>query len=195
MARGRYLGVDPGSLITGFGIVDVDGPSCRWVASGAIRTRVSPSQEADFAHRLLTIYDGLLEVIDRHHPDSFCLETAFYGKNVQSTLKLGHVRGVALLGALHRGLPVFEYSPREVKRAVTGNGASAKPQVQYMVNVILGQERDFGTPDEADALAVALCHALRQQPAMASPRPTRGRGSRGDWASFLSNHPERVISS
>ncbi|MDH7516286.1 MAG: crossover junction endodeoxyribonuclease RuvC [Bacteroidota bacterium] len=176
----RILGVDPGSIITGYGVVDTCGGWVRRVDSGAIAMRAGEP----FADRLAAIYRLLIDVIDRSHPDVFCIETAFYGKNVQSTLKLGQVRGVAILAAAHRGLTVHEYSPREVKQAVTGNGAAAKHQIAYMVKKVLGLRAGFHRTDEADGLAVAICHAWRSG-AHASGRPVT-------WAEFTAAHPERI---
>jgi crossover junction endodeoxyribonuclease RuvC len=175
----RIMGVDPGAVITGYGIIDQRGSSLRVVDSGIIAMRSSQA----LALRLQTIYDTLLGVIDRHAPDEFCIETAFYGKNVRSTLTLGHVRGVALLAAAHRQLGIAEYSPREVKKAVTGSGAAAKQQMAYMVTRLLGLARAFASSDEADALGIALCHASR----VSSPRQRYS-----NWSQFAAAHPERV---
>jgi len=173
------MGVDPGSLVTGYGVIDAKGSKYRRLISGVISMRPADTVPV----RLRKVYDGLMEIIDLWHPDEFCIETAFYGKNVQSTLKLGHVRGVALLAAVHRQLAIAEYSPREVKRAVTGSGAAAKQQVEYMIKTILGITEDFARSDEADALALAICHAMRMT------TPTKRVAS---WKSFISEHPERI---
>lgn len=178
----RIMGVDPGSLVTGFGVVDAGPRGLARVSSGAIVLR-----SADPLHdRLAVIYDALLREIDLWHPDSFCIETAFYSKNVQSTLKLGHVRGVAMLAAVHRALPIAEYSPREVKRAVTGTGAASKLQVAYMVKHLLGLTTSFARSDEADGLALAICHAG------VAPRAVRGPSRSSSWAAFVKDNPERV---
>ncbi len=173
------LGVDPGSLVTGYGVIELRGRSFHRIASGVITMKPSDTVPV----RLRTVYDSLLGVIDVWHPDEFCIETAFYGKNIQSTLKLGHVRGVAILAAVHRQLAITEYSPREVKRAVTGTGAAAKQQVEYMIKVLLNISEDFRRSDEADGLALAVCHAMHMQ----SPRA----GGSG-WEAFIKEHPERV---
>jgi crossover junction endodeoxyribonuclease RuvC len=180
----RILGVDPGSLVTGYGIVDSSGRALARVASGAIVMHASDALPV----RLEKIYAGLLAVIDAHRPEAFCIETAFYGKNVQSTLKLGHVRGVAILAAMHRSLPVAEYSPREVKQTVTGTGAAAKHQVAFMVKQILGVEMEFKRSDEADGLALAICHALRGSGRGA----VKKKGASSSWSDFIANNPERV---
>jgi crossover junction endodeoxyribonuclease RuvC len=137
------------------------------------------------AERLGVIYAELVRVIDLHHPDEFCIETAFYGKNVQATLKLGQVRGIALLAAVHRSLAIAEYAPREVKRSVTGSGAASKQQVQYMVKTLLNHPGDFSRSDESDGLALAITHALK------SSLP---RAQHKDWASFIADNPGRIRS-
>ncbi|MFZ1731601.1 MAG: crossover junction endodeoxyribonuclease RuvC [Bacteroidota bacterium] len=173
------LGVDPGSLVTGFGIIEANGKQYRRLASGVITMRPADS----VAIRLRKVYDGLIEVIDAHQPDEFCIETAFYGKNIQSTLKLGQVRGVAILAAVHRQLGISEYSPREIKRSVTGTGAAAKQQVEFMVKAILHLETGFEKSDEADGLAIAICHAMHV---------TEPRKKFSNWESFVNEHPERI---
>lgn len=173
------LGVDPGSLTTGYGVIEAQGGTYRRLASGIISMKPTDS----VAIRLRKVYDGLIGVIDTYHPDEFCIETAFYGKNVQSTLKLGQVRGVAILAAVHRQLGISEYSPREVKRSVTGTGAAAKQQVEFMVKAILKVKEDFRKSDEADGLALAICHAMHA---------TAPRKKFRDWTGYVQEHPERV---
>lgn len=173
------LGVDPGSLVTGFGIIQVRNRQYHRLVSGIISMRPADT----VAIRLRKVYDGLVAVIDEHHPDEFCIETAFYGKNIQSTLKLGQVRGVAILAAVHRQLGITEYSPREIKRSVTGSGAAAKQQVEYMVKAILSLKDDFTKSDEADGLAIAICHAMHI---------TEPRRKFRSWESFVEEHPERI---
>jgi crossover junction endodeoxyribonuclease RuvC len=137
--------------------------------------------------RLKRIYDTLSDVIARHQPDEFAIETAFYGKNAQSALKLGHARGVAMLAAVSREIPTQEYSPREVKKAIVGSGTASKEQVQYMVKVLLRLKDVPVQADVADALAVAMCHIQRRSGA--------GRRASGSWKSYLAAHPEKVLSS
>ncbi len=155
----RVLGVDPGSRLTGYGIVDVRGDALRYVASGRIQTTRGP-----FAGRLADIYRGIDELIVAHAPDEFVVEEVFFARNPQSALKLGHARGVAIAAAVGAGLPVSEYAARAVKQAVVGSGGATKAQVQYMVRALLSLS-DEPSPDAADALAVAICHvntAIRQ---------------------------------
>ena len=178
----RVLGVDPGSVVTGYGVVDSDTRGMLRVSSGVIVMRSGDA----LSGRLGTIYSRLIEVIDAYHPDAFCIETAFYGKNVQSTLKLGHVRGVAMLAAVHRDLEVAEYSPREIKRAVTGSGAASKHQIAYMVRNMLGIEQEFTRSDEADGLAIAICHCGQAR------QGSRTSASRSTWTDFVKSNPDRV---
>jgi crossover junction endodeoxyribonuclease RuvC len=173
------FGLDPGTLVTGYGIVARTAGRATLVDCGTIVN----APGLPMSERLQTIYDGLAVLIARHHPDAFAIESAFYGKNAQSALKLGHARGVSLLAAVKQGLPSAEYSPREIKKAVTGNGSASKEQVRYMVKTLLGIAGTRMKLDASDALAVALCHLQRLA---ASDRPYR------DWKTFVALHPERV---
>lgn len=151
----RILGIDPGSHVTGLGVIDSDGSHHVLVSQGVVRTRtVGP-----FAEKLKLIHDGILDVMDEWGPDQVVVESLFYAVNVKSALKLGHVRGVALLSAVERGLPVHEYAPLEVKQAVVGYGRADKNQVQRMVAVLLRLDAPPESHDAADALAIAICHA------------------------------------
>lgn len=149
----RILGIDPGLRITGFGVVDQQGAKLVYVASGRIRT-----PDADLALRLKTILDGLAEVINHHRPTLVALEKVFVNVNPNSTLMLGQARGTALCAAVMHGLPVAEYTALQVKQAVVGNGHAQKRQVQEMVRRLL-KLAGSPSPDAADALACAICHA------------------------------------
>jgi len=151
----RILGVDPGSGTTGYGIIETDGSVHRAVLFGAIKT---PSRRP-FQQRLLKIYEELSRILVREKADVVAIEDVFYATNVQSALKLGHARGIPLLIAAQKKLPVYEYSPLEVKNSVVGYGRAEKTQVQSMVQMLL-KLPEMPTPDDAaDALAVAICHA------------------------------------
>ena len=154
----RILGIDPGSRITGYGIIDKEGNRLIHVDNGAIFT----DADKDFSLRLQRIYRGLTEVIERYHPDAVALENIFFAKNVQSALKLGQARGAAIVAGVNAGLPVFEYSALQVKQAVVGHGKSAKVQVQQMLKVLLNLP-EVAQEDASDALAVAVCHAHSHQ--------------------------------
>jgi crossover junction endodeoxyribonuclease RuvC len=149
----RILGIDPGSRITGYGIIDSDGRNSRHVASGCIRMQDQP-----LAERLGAIFRGVAELVAEHAPQEMAIEEVFMAKNAAAALKLGQARGAAICAGVSAGLPVSEYSPRSIKQAVVGGGGADKAQVQHMVQRILGLS-DKLTADQADALAVALCHA------------------------------------
>lgn len=149
------MGVDPGTAITGYGLVRYTGNRFSLVECGCIRTK----SEAPLAGRLETLYRELSAIIRQHGPEQFAVEELFFNKNVRTALAVGHARGVAMLAAAVSGLPVFEYTPLQVKQAVVGFGRAAKTQVQYMIKTILALPA-VPTPDDvADALAVAICHA------------------------------------
>jgi crossover junction endodeoxyribonuclease RuvC len=149
------------------------------LASGTIIN----GRETSLPVRLGTIYNGLLEVITLHHPHEIAIETAFYGKNAQSALKLGHARGVSILAAVLHDLPVTEYAPREIKKAVVGNGNASKEQVQFMVRALLHVRPASMAHDTSDAIAVAICHLSRK------PQPG---GRHSGWKAYIEAHPERV---
>jgi crossover junction endodeoxyribonuclease RuvC len=149
----RILGIDPGSRITGYGIVDADNSSVRLVECGVVQLSGD-----DFAARLKRIFDALGEIITQHAPAEFAIEKVFVHRNVTSALKLGQARGAAMLAAATREMEVFEYSPNEIKQAVTGRGHATKEQIQHMIRVLMGL-REPPAQDAADALAVAICHA------------------------------------
>jgi len=149
----RILGIDPGSRITGYGIVMSDGRSSKHIASGCIR-----AGSGEFNQRLKIIFDGVQEVVETHRPEVIAIEQVFVSRSVSSALKLGQARGAALAAALAYALPVFEYAPTQVKRTITGQGHADKVQVQHMVKLLIGLHQELNA-DQADALAVALCHA------------------------------------
>jgi crossover junction endodeoxyribonuclease RuvC len=150
----RILGIDPGTNVTGYGVIEKHRNGLTEILHGEIRI----PRDRLLSERLARIYDGLMEVVKKSNPDRVALEDIFYGKNVKSLIKQGHARGVILLAASHSGLPVYEYSPLEIKQAVVGYGRAEKSQVQQMVKAILGMPV-VPTADAADALAVAICHS------------------------------------
>lgn len=152
------MGVDPGSRVTGYGVIDADHGRLQYVACGVVKT----TPQFSFAHRLNEIFEGINEVVQVHSPVIAAVEDVFLATNPRSALKLGHARGAAVVAAMQNGLTVYDYSPRSVKQAVAGYGQAEKSQVQHMVRVLLGLS---GAPssDAADALAVAICHANQFQ--------------------------------
>jgi crossover junction endodeoxyribonuclease RuvC len=147
------FGIDPGTAATGYGVIEVKNNAVRWVDCGVIVT----DAQALLPVRLLKIYDGLERLLARHAPQRVAIEEAFYAKNVHTTLLLGHARGVAMLAAQRSGAVIDEYAPREIKKAVTGNGNATKEQVEYMVKMLLSPPAGCERSDAYDALAVALC--------------------------------------
>lgn len=172
----RILGIDPGSLVTGWGFIEQDGTRLRRIESGVIRTG-----GVEFNERLRVIAGGVAELVERLAPDEFVIESAFVNKNASSALKLGHARAAAICGTFAVELPIHEYAPRDIKQAVVGKGSADKQQVQHMIGILLNL-KDGLQPDEADALAVAVTHALRrdmnQRLGVTAGRSTRRRGSR-----------------
>lgn len=150
----RVMGIDPGSRITGYGIIDSVGNRLIHVDNGAIFT----DSEKDFPQRLHKIYCQLTEIINTYGPEVVAVENIFFAKNVQSALKLGQARGAAIVAGVIAGLPVYEYTALQVKQAVVGHGKSAKSQVQQMLKVLLNLP-ETAQEDASDALAVAVCHA------------------------------------
>lgn len=148
------LGVDPGTAITGFGLVREEGEVLTLVECGVLTT--APGQ--GLAPRLQSIYQGLGQVIGRHHPDAAAVEELFFSRNARTALAVGHARGVALLALADAGLPIYEYKPAQVKQAIAGYGGADKGQVQEMVRLLLGLDAVPQPDDAADAVAVAVCH-------------------------------------
>jgi crossover junction endodeoxyribonuclease RuvC len=149
----RVLGIDPGSHVTGYGVVEEAAYGLHCVKYGEI----NPAKGVALSYCLQTICGGIQEVIRRTAPDALAIENIFYGKNIRSLIKQGHVRGVAILAGAESSVPVYEYSPLEIKKAVVGYGRAEKGQVQMMVRAIL-KLPELPPPDAADALAVAICH-------------------------------------
>lgn len=153
----RILGVDPGTLITGFGVLEKRKNEYIALDYGCIKL----SSQEQFPKRLQRIYNEICRVINLYQPDEFAIEDLFYAENVKVALKMGHARGVAILAAVNHQIPTSEYSPREVKQSVVGNGGASKVQVQRMIQQLLKLEQIPEPFDAADALAVALCHLHR----------------------------------
>ena len=147
------LGVDPGSRITGYGLVEKKDRHMTCVHAGTITS----SGKAPFYERIHKIFQSMIEIMDQHRPQEMAIEDVFYAKNIKSSLKLGHARGAALIAAVHCGVKVFEYTPLEIKKSVVGYGRATKDQIRAMVQVILKLKTQFG-PDTSDALAAAICH-------------------------------------
>lgn len=177
------LGIDPGSQVTGYGVIEADGRRRRLLEFGVVNAR----DKNDANLRLLEIHGRIGDLIERHLPDECAVEMPVYGNNPQSMLKLGRAQAAAILAALNRQLPVVQYTPKEVKKSVTGNGAATKEQVRYMVCTLLSMEVDTAMGlDSSDALAIGLCHAHRR----GGPR---SGGATKTWESFVRENPDRVL--
>lgn len=155
----RVLGVDPGSRVTGYGVVEGRGGTLRCVDCGTITGGDRPLPD-----RLVAVYDGLRAVVDAYHPKAVAIENAFLGRNVKAMAVMSQTRGVLVLAARRAEIPVFEYAPREIKRAVVGTGRASKAQIAYMVGSLLGLAERGLPRDATDSLAVALCHLHRTGP-------------------------------
>jgi len=167
--RVRVLGIDPGSQRTGFGVLDAIGPKLSYVASGVIRTA-----SGDFASRLCEIFRCVQTIVSDYQPQEIAIERVFMNRNADSALKLGQARGAAICGTAESKAEIFEYAPRQIKLAVVGSGSAEKAQVQLMMKNILKLEGPVAA-DAADALATAVCHALRARVRAAAIRGAQRR--------------------
>lgn len=149
----RVLGVDPGSRVTGYGLVETSDRDVTFVHCGLIRS----SGKTPFYQRIYTIFESMVDIMDRYQPREMAIEDLFYAKNIQSSLKLGHARGAVLIAAVQCNIPIFEYTPLEIKKSVVGYGRADKEQVRSMVQVILRLQEELPL-DASDALAAAICH-------------------------------------
>ena len=170
----RIIGIDPGSRVTGYGIIDQQGQRIRYVASGCIRV-----EGEAIAERLGAIFDGVNRILDEYHPEEMSVEQVFMNKNADSALKLGQARGAAICAGVTRAIPVSEFAPRAIKQAVVGKGGAAKEQVQHMICVLLSLDKQPPS-DAADALAVAICHGHHRETGqrIIAMQPRRGRAAR-----------------
>ncbi|MEZ3578212.1 MAG: crossover junction endodeoxyribonuclease RuvC [Muribaculaceae bacterium] len=177
------IGIDPGTNIMGYGILGIYGRKPSMIAMGLIEL----SKIGDHYLRLRRIYERVSMLVEQYCPDEMAIEAPFFGKNVQSMLKLGRAQGVAMAAALGRQVPITEYEPRKIKMAITGNGAASKEQVCEMLVRILGIPRENLLPklDATDALAAALCHFYESQ------KPAVAKGSKS-WKDYIANHPDKV---
>ncbi len=179
------IGIDPGTNVMGYGILGIKGKKPSLIALGVIRL----SKFEDHYMRLRRIYDRVLALVEQYMPDEMSIEAPFFGKNVQSMLKLGRAQGVAMAAALARQVPITEYEPRKIKQAITGNGAASKEQVREMLRRILNIEQSALDieMDATDALGAALCHFYE------SSRPIKTSSSKS-WKDFIAKNPDRVKS-
>lgn len=177
------IGIDPGTNVMGYGILGINGKKPQLVAMGVIKL----SKFDDHYMRLRRIYERVSGLVKQYLPDEMAIEAPFFGKNVQSMLKLGRAQGVAMAAALTRDIPIVEYEPRKIKMAITGNGAASKEQVAEMLRRILSIDKDDMPDflDATDALAAALCHFYE------SGKPIVAKGARS-WAEYIAKNPNKV---
>jgi len=186
------LGIDPGTNILGYGIIHVNGNNLKVLDMGVLRM----DKIDDHAIKLKMIFEKVLHLIDTFHPDDVAAEAPFFGKNVQSMLKLGRAQGVALAAALYRNIPICEYSPRKIKQSITGKGAASKEQVSAMIQRILKIKMEDMPHylDVTDGLAAAVCHyyqtlRILNPSANSTMKVTKKSNS---WSAFVKNNPERI---
>jgi crossover junction endodeoxyribonuclease RuvC len=182
MAEKIILGIDPGTNIMGYGLIRTDKQQMSLLALGVIHLEKLDGH----ALKLKTIFEKTLALIDQYHPDDLAIEAPFFGKNIQSMLKLGRAQGVAMAAALYRSIPIFEYSPKKIKQSITGNGNASKEQVAAMLQTILKFKETSEYLDATDGLAVALCHHFQNGKNGDSEKSFSG------WKSFLAANPKRV---
>lgn len=196
MAVRRILGIDPGTNVMGYALLDVDGASAKVVVMGSVQM----TKVADHYQRLKRIFDRLNSIIEEFRPDELAIESPFFGVNSQTTIKLGRAQGVCMAAALSKGLPISEYAPTKVKLSITGNGSAAKEQVAALLQ---RQLKFDGMPkflDATDALAIAYTHFLtsRVQALTGSAEGQGGvkipksSGKKSSWADFVKENPDRL---
>ena len=181
MSSKIILGIDPGTNIMGYGLILVNGKNISLLDFGEINL----SKIKDHSLKLDKVYKSVIYIIDTHKPDEIAIEAPFFGKNVQSMLKLGRAQGVAMAAGISRQIPIKEYSPKKIKMAITGNGNSSKEQVAKMLQSILKFEEIPKKLDSTDGLAAAVCHFYNENNVV-------GNVKYSGWGSFLKNNPERL---
>ena len=176
------LGIDPGTVVMGYAVIEVCGDNIAVIAMDILKL----GNTKDIYERLEKIHSKVNALIALHNPHTFAIEAPFFGKNVQSMLKLGRAQGVAIAAAISAGLPVTEYSPKKVKQSITGNGNADKDQVWKMLQRMLALKEMPQYYDATDALAVAVCHHFQDRPAL------RSNGKLKSWKDFITKNPARI---
>ena len=176
------LGIDPGTTIMGYGLIHIKGTKMELITIGVLQLH----KLADHPLKLKTIFERTLQLIDGYKPDELAIEAPFFGKNVQSMLKLGRAQGVAIAAALYKNIPIFEYSPKKIKQSITGNGSASKEQVAAMLQTLLNFTELPKHLDATDGLAAAVCHYFQKN-------ATSGKKIHSGWKSFLSDNPDKVV--
>ncbi len=177
------LGIDPGTTIMGYGVIQITAKEMSLVSMGSIAL----SKYTGHALKLQKIYERTIGLIEEYHPDELAIEAQFHGKNVQSMLKLGRAQGVAIAAVLSRQIPYVEYAPKKIKKSITGNGNASKEQVAGMLQSLFSVKAMPKNPDATDGLATAVCHYFQHSKASGSAKSYTG------WKAFLSDHPKRKL--
>jgi len=175
------LGIDPGTSVTGYGLIHIKGSEMSLINMGIIKLHKLDGHYL----KLKSIFERVLHLIEHYKPDELAIEAPFFGKNVQSMLKLGRAQGVAMAAALYRDIPIFEYAPRKIKMAITGNGNASKEQVAVFLQNMLKINELPEFLDATDGLAAAVCHYYQ--------RNTIGAGKSSSWKDFINKNPKRVV--
>ncbi|MGP1447091.1 MAG: crossover junction endodeoxyribonuclease RuvC [Candidatus Limimorpha sp.] len=185
------LGIDPGTIVMGYAVIRQQGKQVEILRMGVLKLGRLDNQ----ALKLKKTFERVLEIVSEYKPDELAIEAPFYGKNVQSMLKLGRAQGVAMAAALYRDIPIFEYAPRTIKQTITGNGSSSKQQVAKMLQHIIHFQEMPEFLDATDALAAAVCHWLDRGKDVNYTKHAAQKAKaakKADWSSFIANNPDRV---
>lgn len=179
------MGIDPGTNFMGYAILRTTGKNSKpeLVVSGVVDMK----KLDDPYLKLQRVFQRTLQVIDSYHPDELAIESQFYGKNIQSMLKLGRAQGVAIAAALQRNIPIFEYAPKKIKMSITGTGEASKEQIAILLGKFMVMPDTISTLDETDAIAIAYCHHLQ------GSLPTTGSSKCKDWGDFIKQNPDKVL--
>jgi crossover junction endodeoxyribonuclease RuvC len=177
------LGIDPGTTVMGYGLIRVKGKKMELIALGVLHLHKLDGH----ALKLKKIFEKTLSLIDEYHPDDLAIEAPFFGKNIQSMLKLGRAQGVAMAAGLYRTIPIMEYSPKKIKQSITGNGNASKEQVAAMLQTLLKIREMPDYLDATDGLAAAVCHFFQNNSVNGTKKNS------GGWKSFLADNPDRVV--
>lgn len=183
------LGIDPGTNIMGYGLLGCKGKQFELINSGVVHLGKLDNQ----ALKLQKIFERTLYLIDTYNPDELAIEAPFFGKNVQSMLKLGRAQGTAMAAALYRNMPIFEYAPKKVKASITGSGNASKEQVAAMLQSLCKFEEMPAYLDATDGLAVAVCHFFQGSAVNTGLKTKKKSTKKGSWDSFLKNNPDRLV--
>lgn len=181
MTERIILGIDPGTSVMGYGLIRVEKKKMSFIDMGVIRMEKLPNHAA----KLRCIFESMIEIIEKYHPDELAIEAPFFGKNVQSMLKLGRAQGVAIAAAVHRDIPISEYSPKKIKQSITGSGTASKEQVASMLLTLLKLKELPKFLDATDGLAAAVCHYFQ------SGRVGDTKSYSG-WDSFIKKNPDKL---